>query len=80
MMVMAGMKISWPKRSFRKLTPRAMAAPEIAPAKWPNKPADSRGSKTTGTACDLALRGPRRAMVRSPARRPIASGDSRSLE
>ena len=59
------------------VTPRAIAAPEIAPAKWPSSPAETRGSYTTGIACDFILRGLSFATVRSPARRPTVSAASR---
>ena len=43
MMLMAGAKIALSSLSLRKETPRAIAEPEIAPAKWPSSPPASSG-------------------------------------
>ena len=77
-MLMPGAKTPRPIMSFKKLTPRAIDAPEIALAKWPTNPFATRGSYTIGTDCDLTLRGLRRPTARSPARFPMISGLSRS--
>ena len=43
-MVMAELKICWPSASLRKEVPRAMAAPLMAPSRWPMRPEATRRS------------------------------------
>ena len=66
--------------SWRKLVLRAIAEPVIAPAKWPNKVAETRGSNSTGYFPGLGRAAPTRATARSPARRPMSTGLSRSRD
>ncbi len=48
MIVIASGKMRSPSRSFRKLVPRAIDGPEIAPSRCEMKPRATRGSNTTG--------------------------------
>ena len=72
------LKIALPKSSFKKLTPRAIEEPLIAPAKCPSKLEVTRRSKITGAERDVNLCGLILATTRSPAVRPIFSGLSKS--
>jgi hypothetical protein len=64
-----------PSLSFRKLVLRAIDAPLTALARCPISEPATRGSNTTGTLRVATLRGLSRATARSPALRPIFSGD-----
>src|SRR5207247_2279785 len=70
-------KTGLPSLSCRKLIFRAIDDPEIAPAKWPSRLDDTRGSNSTGYLPSLGRDGLSRATALSPALRPISAAESR---
>ena len=78
MIVIASGKIRSPSLSFRKLVPRAIDGPEIAPSRCEIKPRATRGSNTTGQRQVGIFFAPSRLTARSPALLPISAGSRRS--
>jgi len=60
MIVIASGKILSPSRSFKKLVPRAIDGPEIAPSRCEINPRATRGSNTTGQRQVGIFRAPNR--------------------